>query len=61
MDLVGLMNPALQELRLAQTQARASMKQAQADWDKRREALDMLLPTALVGAPLSHPPTQPHT
>lgn len=49
MDLVSTLNPCMEELRLSQTKARARLKKAQAEWEKRREMLDMILPLDVPG------------
>jgi hypothetical protein len=50
MDLVSTLNPCLEDLRVTQTKARASLTKSQGQWDKRKEMLDMLLPHDVVGA-----------
>lgn len=49
MDLVSTLNPCLEDLRVTQTKARASLTKSQGQWDKRKEMLDMLLPHDVVG------------
>lgn len=44
MDLVSTLNPCLEELRLTQTQARTSLETSKAEWERRQEMIDMLLP-----------------
>ena len=49
MDLVMTLNPAMEDLRLTQTKARASLEQSKKDWERRQEMLDMILPVTVVG------------